>query len=290
MISILGTILCVLLGTQSISARTITLPKPTGSHTGALTSAISWKKITNITQIQSVLQNADAETLVVFDVDYVIIAPKDLLGRPKAKSVRQPIFQEYKDQYGKKRVQEIWINYMIQGERELVEPEVKNIIDNLKADQISTIALTAIGTQPVGPVQDPIKQRLQDLNQQGISFNFVKASKAKQWAHDSGFYQGIIFSGKQDKGEALQYYIEHIHTTKIKQVVFVDDDERNVESVIKMCEELGLECHGFHYVAEVFEKDPPLNPELARLQIKTLDQQKIWMPDEKAKKTSAKKD
>ncbi len=88
----------------------------------------------------------------------------------------------------------------------------------------------------------------------------------------------------QDKGEGLKYYIEHIHTAEIKQVIFLDDDEKNVESVIKMCEELGLKCHVFHYVAEFFEKDPPLNPELACLQIKTLDQQMIWIPDAKAER------
>lgn len=246
------------------------------------TESPSWKTITKINQVKSVLRQADAKTLVVFDVDYVIITPKDLLGRPKAKSIRQPIFKEYIGKYGKYRVQDIWALYMIQGERELVEPEIRDILFELKKSKIPTIALTAIGTKAFGPVQDPMRQRLKDLNNQGISFARGKTLERLYWGDDSGFYQGIVFSGSQSKGEALKHYIQHIHKSKIKRVVFIDDNLKHVKNVLDMCAQLGLECYAFHYVADTFENDPPLDPDLARFQIKMLDQNKQWISDKDA--------
>ena len=41
---------------------------------------------------------------------------------------------------------------------------------------------------------------------------------------------------------------------------------------------------GFHYKAAVFDQDEELIPEIARLQLKTLDEKEIWIPDFEAKK------
>jgi Asp/Glu/hydantoin racemase len=53
-----------------------------------------------IRDIIPILEKADKNTLVVFDVDNVISTPADLIGRPKARKIRQEIFKEYENKYG----------------------------------------------------------------------------------------------------------------------------------------------------------------------------------------------
>jgi hypothetical protein len=46
-----------------------------------------------------------------------------------------------------------------------------------------------------------------------------------------------------------------------------------------MCEENSIEFIGFQYLAEVFNQDKEINPEVAKIQIKILDEKQIWLQD-----------
>jgi len=46
-----------------------------------------------------------------------------------------------------------------------------------------------------------------------------------------------------------------------------------------MCEENSIEFIGFQYLAEVFNQDKEINPEIAKIQIKILDEKQIWLQD-----------
>jgi hypothetical protein len=145
--------------------------------------------ISYIREISEAVQNADQDRLVVFDVDNVISAPSDLIGRPKARPVRRAVFKEYKQ-----------------------------------------------------------------------------------------------ISGKQSKGQALQYFLENIAKWKPKHIIFIDDNPEYLNSVSEMCNRLKIKFTGFHYKAAVFDQDEELSPEIARLQLKTLDEKEIWITDSEAKK------
>lgn len=246
--------------------------------------AHSYKTISYIKEISEALQNADQDTLVVFDVDNVISAPSDLIGRPKARDIRRVIFKEYEQKYGKERVERIHALYMIKGNGALVEPAIKEIIVELQQKNIATIALTAKGTEKFGDIQDPMEWRISRLNQQGIVFTFKNLDKRILWRDEAGFESGIIFSGKQSKGQALQYFLEDVAHYKSKHIIFIDDNSEYLNSVQEMCSRLKIKFTGFHYKAAIFDQDEELSLEVARLQLKTLDEKEIWIPDNKAKK------
>lgn len=243
-----------------------------------------YKTISYIKEISEAVNNADEETLVVFDVDNVISAPIDLIGRPKARSVRRPLFKEYETKYGKDRVIDIHSSYNLMAKSALVEPEIKDIIIDLQQRKIPSVALTAMGTKKFGKVEDPMKLRVSRLKEKGIIFGFFEAGKRTLWDNEAGYESGVIFSGKHSKGHALEYFLENIAKWKPKHIIFIDDNAAYLNSVNEICIKLGIKFTGFHYLASVFDKDKDLDPEIARLQLKILDEQKIWIPDTEAHK------
>lgn len=246
--------------------------------------ADSYKTISYINDMSEAVKNADQDTLVVFDVDNVISAPRDLIGRPKARAIRGAIFEEYEQKYGRERVERIHALYMMKGNGGLVEPAVKEIIIELQQRKIPTVALTAKGTEKFGAIEDPIEWRISRLRRKGINFSFENLNKRILWGDEAGYESGIIFSGKQPKGQALQYFLEKIAHYQPKHIIFVDDNPDYLNSVSKMCSNLGIKFTGFHYKAAVFDQDEELSLDVGRLQLKTLDEKEIWIPDSEAKK------
>lgn len=240
--------------------------------------------ISYIKEISEAVKNADQDTLVVFDVDNVISAPSDLIGRPKARPVRRSVFKEYEQKYGKERVVHIHSLYYLRASEEFVEKEVKEIILGLYARKIPSIALTAMGSGKFGNIDDPMHLRVFRLKEKGILFAFENLNKRILWDDEAGYESGVIFSGKQSKGEALQYFLENIAHYQPKHIIFVDDNPDYLNSMSEMCNSLKIKFTGFHYKAAVFDQDEELSPEIARLQLKTLDEKEIWIPDSEAKK------
>lgn len=246
--------------------------------------ADSYKTISYIKEISEAVRNVDQDTLVVFDVDNVISAPSDLIGRPKGRSVRRAIFKEYEQKYGKDRVVHIHSLYYLKASEEFVEKEIKEIILGLYEGKVPTIALTAMSTEKFGNIDNPMHLRVSRLKEKGIVFAFENLNKRILWDDEAGFESGVIFSGKQSKGEALQYFLEKIADWKPKHIIFVDDNPEYLNSMSSMCDRLKIKFTGFHYKAAVFDEDQELSPEVARLQLKTLDEKEIWIPDSEAKK------
>jgi hypothetical protein len=242
------------------------------------------KEISYIQEITPYLETLDQDSLVVFDVDNVISAPSDLIGRPKARPVRRAIFKEYEQKYGKDRVVHIHSLYYLRASEEFVEQAIKEIILKLQIRKIPSLALTAMGTGKFGNIEDPMHLRSSRLKEKDIVFAFENLDKRILWEDEAGYESGVIFSGKQSKGQALQYFLENIAHWKPKHIIFVDDNPEYLNSMHEMCSRLKIKFTGFHYKAAVFDKDKELSPEIARLQLKTLDEQGVWIPDDEAHK------
>jgi hypothetical protein len=73
--------------------------------------------------------------------------------------------------------------------------------------------------------------------------------------------------------------LKNVVKWKPKKIIFVDDNADYLKSVSYMCEENSIEFIGFQYLAEVFNQDKEINPEIAKIQIKILDEKQIWLQD-----------
>ena len=117
--------------------------------------------------------------------------------------------------------------------------------------------------------------RVSRLKEKGIVFTFENLNKRILCDAEAGYESGGIFSGKQSKGEELQYFLENIAYWRPKHIIFVDDNSEYLNSMSEMCNRLKIKFRGFHYKAAVFDQDEESSLDVARLQLKTLDEKEI---------------
>lgn len=242
------------------------------------------QEIRQISEAERVLMSADQKTLIVFDVDNVISAPSDTAGRPSARHVRRALFREYEQKHGPSYVVNLHALYMEKGTSGLVEARTGEVIRTLQKSGLPVIALTAKGTDPFGSIQDPIRWRLDKLARHGVVFSWPGTNARILWGKGAGYEQGVVFSGSRSKGEALAYFLDSIAHWQPARIIFLDDNAAYLKSVEDLCLSRGISFQGFHYLAKIFDEDPPANPSVVRLQFDTLHKTGRWLSDTEAGK------
>jgi hypothetical protein len=228
-----------------------------------------------IDEIRETLRKADQDTLVTFDIDGVILAARDLILRPKATDIREAIFREYEQKYDEDRIQHMYALLYARVTEQLVETKIIEIINELRVNQIPNIAYTTMSRRKY--IKFPMAFRLSLLRQKCISFSFEGVDKTFLWGNEAGYKSGLLFSVHHPKGEALQHFLENIVHWKPKHIIHVDDKMKNHNSILEKCGELRIQYTGFDYQAASLSQDRDLSPEIARSQMKILDEEGIWV-------------
>jgi hypothetical protein len=91
------------------------------------------------------------------------------------------------------------------------------------------------------------------------------------------YSQGVIETGGL-KGPVLEEVLSKI-SNRPEKIIFVDDQLVQVESVHKVCEQLGIPCVAFLFSA--CHKAPPLDDAIADYQLRTLVKEHRWVPADK---------
>ena len=93
-------------------------------------------------------------------------------------------------------------------------------------------------------------------------------------------YKGIIFTDNNPKGTDLNSVLDRLSYTPSK-VIFIDDGERNIQSIQTFCNEKEIEFYGFHYTKALeFEYESSTLRE--DFQAKTLIERGVWLSDDAA--------
>ena len=208
--------------------------------------------------ISEKLNNLTNEALVVFDVDEVLIAPKDPFFN--ARSIRDQFWMAYyfilkTGDLFLSRAIDFYENGLFTTEHVLVEKQIPEAIKRLQGRGVRVIALTSCPTGPhkkIGRIED---WRIKHLQSFGIDFSksfsahnnisFPELSKQRPPL----FKDGILFANRETKkGPLLRAFLEKIKWTP-KFVVFVDDERRNAISVKREMDQSGVENIVFKYTA-----------------------------------------
>jgi hypothetical protein len=223
-------------------------------------------------------------SLVIFDVDEVLIAPADAILTPSGWNYKTDLWPDLL------KNRELFSIVLKTSDFILIDPEVLQFIEKLKKRNISYIALTACRTGSMGQISSFVEWRIQQLDKLGVKFNFFYKNpyifKHLVGVQENApvYQNGILFTGdfakqRNSKGKLLVDFLEHIDW-KPDHVIFFDDRMYNLTALEEELAMKGISYQGYHFLANF---DQPIVPEVVDLQMNTLLHEKIWLSDEKAK-------
>lgn len=255
----------------------------------------SLEEINNLTSVLNVMKYFDQDTLVIFDIDDVLIMPieEDDFRHPWRLNLLNSIINLMN------KNQKIFLESIIfaNTKRILVDRLILNILDYLKLNKISTIALTATGSGRFGVIPRIENFRIKELNNTGISFTNLNKLNDNYFANDlKNYYKvypkasglpclksGIIFAAGIDKGSVLEHIL-YKYNYLPKKIIFIDDYLYNVVSIQQLCIKLKISFYGFHYKATSLKPLPVINSQLEIVRFKILKNEHKWLNYEQLNK------
>ncbi|MBS0634587.1 MAG: DUF2608 domain-containing protein [Verrucomicrobia bacterium] len=233
----------------------------------------------------SVVESFTEKSLVVLDVDRVLIEPKDAIMRLP----NQRLLWELRQKYGSHLSQQEHANLSslvtLQEGTRLIDPRAVEFINHCKAKNIPIIALTATAVTGFGKIRSVPDWRVNDLARLSIEFSTLFSDCTLTQVNGKGpspvCKNGIIFTGGYSKGDVLEAFLDTVGFMPDK-VLFVDDLLYNLYSVQNSLDDMGVEdIRVYHFLGA--DKIPnTIDVEKADRQIKTLIEEQTWIPDDSA--------
>lgn len=247
------------------------------------------KKTNDILEILDLIKEvADENTLILFDVNKVLIIPADMSLRNG--SMGDAIARYYlgdNEKYSE-NIDKLSGLICLQAHSIPLDDNMQEIIRYLDENKIRSFALTK---SPHGEIQysNEFKTwsewKYESLKKIGIDFEKLSLlnKDSKEVLLQDGdvkLYKGIIFTDSNPKGTALNAVLDRLSYTPSK-VIFIDDGERNIKSVQTFCNEKEIEFYGFHYT-KALESEYESSTLRADFQAKTLIETGVWLSDDAA--------
>jgi hypothetical protein len=245
--------------------------------------------IYSIGEIKNSLE-IDKDTLVIFDIDEVLITNEDLVERSSGYKL---IPQKWKN-FPPSQQDEIRSIMLKKSNYLLVDSLVPDFILELKEKGIKSIALTSNRSGRLGSIEYNEDRIENNLLQKGIDFKsffseinpisfdeLVKPNETPPL-----FKNGILFvsSFKHDenegKGKLLGIFLDRIKWSP-KKVIFFDDDMDNLLSVQNELEKRNITYLGYHFKgAELLPNT--FDERIMALKYYFLSQKQSWLTNEEA--------
>lgn len=249
-----------------------------------LTTVSAFAEIKTIQSLDEISSDQFSETtLVMLDLDDVLIYPKDALLQNwrkgwKPEGVRAWTAEE--DTIA-------WMSVSFQ----IMDPHGPKFLNTLQENGIPTIGFSSFAMDQAGIVTSIPDWRSQSLKGLGLHFKEEKEVifPAPMGFVPPSFEKGVLYCGdfykqsKDKKGKVLSLYLNWLDWTPA-QIVLIDDSKGNLESVEEELNKRGIPFIGFHYIPKDLD---PIDEKVAELQYKTLIEKKEWISDEEAQKCLA---
>lgn len=217
--------------------------------------------IESTSQIKAYLKTYE-ETLIVFDVDYV-------LTHPAEPCYQFPNFIRYKESAKKAHdrltpvQRDLFSSLMVFDDKGaiLIEEQTPKIIQELQSKHYKVIALTATLTCDLEG-KNLKKARYDNLKKMGIDFSHAFPSFANRQFKElpssmncfPEFYNGILLTNGENKqilkGQLLKAFLKEANFNP-KYIVVVDDRKINLETIIKDFENSSIIITGLHYTGHL---------------------------------------
>lgn len=244
----------------------------------------------NLTPIETAIKKADSSTLVVFDVDDVLITAKDQILQPSNKKLLEILNKGLESRYSEKAAQKLWSIILLERVDEPVDPQMVSLIKETQARGIKVMALTNAWTGSFGNIPSLEEWRVRELEDFGYTFKdswstlkskIFSDSKSKDPKRLPVFKNGVLFTCDLPKGDILKVFLKHASFLP-KKIILVDDKRKHLKSVEAFSRDVGILFIGFEYTAVADRPKSPLNEKRAQLQFEVLEKEHKWLNDKEA--------
>jgi hypothetical protein len=256
-------------------------------HAAVNSSTIT--KVHSMKEVSEYLNTANSRTLVIFDIDMVLVQPSDpafqMANMKRYGAISKRIMRELSAQQHMMLLSLMTIN----SESILVDEGTPMLLKSLVQREIPAIALTANFTGSFGHIKNMAEWRVNTLKLLGI--NFAKAAPYQKAlvfnnlpsyrGNYSAYLDGVIFSNglTVSKGDAFLSFVQKAEFLP-ERVIFIDDREDNLESLRVAIQKLSqpIAYQGLHFLGaekypskKISEEEFESSWQQLVLQVKQLD-------------------
>lgn len=249
------------------------------------------KQTSTLSPIELALKAADSETLVIFDVDDVLITARDQILQPDHKKFLEKLNKDLKSRLSEEEAQKLWSIIWLARSDEAVDSKMISLIKEAQGKDLKVMALTNAWTGPFGDINSLEDWRIEELEGFGYTFKdswiTLKSEtfenlKSKDSKRFPVFKDGILFTCNLPKGDVLKAFLQYAGLSP-KKIIFIDDKRKHLESVEAFSKDAGILFLGFQYTAVAEKPKTPLNEKRARYQFEALEKEYKWLNDKEAK-------
>jgi uncharacterized protein (DUF952 family) len=198
---------------------------------------------------RDVLKYATADTLVVTDLDNTVIEPVQTLGSDQwGEAMGKKLLAAG---FEKPQAVEMHVSMfaLVQQHTKVktVESDTAGIIENLKANNIPVLGLTARPVYIVDRTLDLLKSV--NLNLTGLE-EVAGIVQRHQNPNEIVYKSGVVFVGPMNnKGLVLKSIVDQLKNSHFNRIIFVDDKTHHTINVDKAFENSGIEVKSLRYGA-----------------------------------------
>ena len=250
-------------------------------------------KTNDFKAIKDQVQSAEGNTIVIFDIDNVLLQPKDYSLRnyhdSKEQKKAEKFFKEIEKRFNHEQISEM----LMQTKVEPVDKRMIELINTIQKRGIKVLALTARVTGEFGKISSMENWSIKEIK--NLGYNFDKSwvnLKDKVFAQFPSkdpklfpkfklpmFKQGVVLTCGVPKGKVLEAFFNYIKLHPIK-ILFIDDKSKNLESVASFARAANINFFGIEYTFAQDSNIKSFNEERAKLQFDTLEKAHKWLSDQ----------
>lgn len=260
--------------------------------------ALITRSVDNFDVLEQIASSLNEDSLVIFDVDKVLLIKSDPSEREYRKERRaaKTITSLYdpNSELGQKldrhTKDKLWSIYIQSATQNLIDTNVPAVIQKLQKRGVKVMALTRFPVGKIGLLPSMEQFRIQELASNNIDFSLAFSEHSplvfKQFAYEDKhptFFNGILFTHMTacTKGQLLKAFFERINW-KPKWVITFDDQMDNLQSLQEELNGLGIAFEGFEFIGSA-SWATEYNKELAEFQMQYLIEHELWLDSTKAR-------
>ncbi|MBX9697334.1 MAG: DUF2608 domain-containing protein [Alphaproteobacteria bacterium] len=248
------------------------------------------KQTSTLFLIEEALKAADSETLVIFDVDDVLITARDQILQPAHKKFLERLNKDLENRLSEQEAQKLWSIIWLTRSDEVVDSKIIALIKEAQSKDLKVLALTNAWTGTFGNIQSLEDWRIGELKDLGytlkdswstLALKSFESLKSKDPKRFPVFKNGVLFTCNLPKGDVLNAFLRYAGLSP-KKIIFIDDKRKHLQSVEAFSKDAGILFEGFEYTAVAERPKTLLNEKRARYQFEVLEKEHKWLNDQEA--------